>query len=268
MGMLNDDMRSVVATCGLAYVATVLADGSPNLSPKGSLAVWDDDHLYFADIASPQTVENLRRDDRTEVNAVDIIKRRGYRFRGRGTVLTEGPVFERAAQVLAETHGPQYPCSHAVLIAVEEVRPVLSPAYVFNAEPPSEEKLSAIWRRKLGVGPAADAPAASHVAAYEKVLTPLLNFRSVEELQDSFSRVLTQQAADLFADAINQTRDRGQPDEYALADAIERVLVQKTAGDGFTAQDVERLFNDPDHHEMPSEAITTRAVDLWEMRRT
>ena len=57
MGMLTEDMKRIVREQRLGYVATVSADGTPNLSPKGTTAVWDDDHLMFADIRSPQSVE-------------------------------------------------------------------------------------------------------------------------------------------------------------------------------------------------------------------
>jgi hypothetical protein len=54
MGILTDDMKRVVREQRLGYIATVCSDGTPNLSPKGTTAVWDDDHLVFADIRSPQ----------------------------------------------------------------------------------------------------------------------------------------------------------------------------------------------------------------------
>ena len=40
----------------LCYVATVTPDGKPNLSPKGSLKVWDDETVEFADIASTTNI--------------------------------------------------------------------------------------------------------------------------------------------------------------------------------------------------------------------
>ena len=267
MATINDDMREVVAECGLGYVATVSADGTPNLSPKGSLAVWDDEHLYFADIASPQTVENLRANPVAEVNAVDIVKRRGYRFKGTAEVVDDGPVFEQAAQVLKDAHGPQYPCNHAVVLKVEHVRPVLSPAYMFNDPPPDEEELSAVWRQKLGVG-AGSSPgdqASARVDAYEKLLLALLNFRSVDELRDVFSREIAIEASDSFAEALDATRDRGQPDEFALAAAIEQSVIQAAAGgNGDSPEEMERLFNDPDHHEMPSDEVTARIEAIWD----
>jgi predicted pyridoxine 5'-phosphate oxidase superfamily flavin-nucleotide-binding protein len=48
MGILTADMRRMVEEQQLGFIATVCADGTPNLSPKGTTAVWDDEHLVFA----------------------------------------------------------------------------------------------------------------------------------------------------------------------------------------------------------------------------
>ena len=95
MGILTEDMKRVVTEQRLGFVATVCPDGTPNLSPKGTTAVWDDDHIVFADVRSPATVSNLRRNPSTEINVVDPMVRKGYRFKGVASVLTEGALFER-----------------------------------------------------------------------------------------------------------------------------------------------------------------------------
>jgi predicted pyridoxine 5'-phosphate oxidase superfamily flavin-nucleotide-binding protein len=71
MAILTEDMKRVVREQRLGFYATVCGDGSPNLSPKGTTHVWDDDHLFFADIRSPQMVANIRRGSLVEVNVVD-----------------------------------------------------------------------------------------------------------------------------------------------------------------------------------------------------
>jgi len=146
--MINEDMRSIVEGSRLGFVATICADGSPNLSPKGSIRVYDDTHLIFADIASPTTIENLRRDRRVEVNCIDFLRRRGYRFKGVATVLApgSGPAFTMIAEWLRETHGPKIPALHAVLVTVERVLRVDSPAYTFlDAQ---EDELTSAWIKK------------------------------------------------------------------------------------------------------------------------
>jgi predicted pyridoxine 5'-phosphate oxidase superfamily flavin-nucleotide-binding protein len=76
MGIFTADMKRVVDQQRLAFVATVCADNTPNLSPKGTVAVLDDDQLVFANIRSPQTIANLRRNSAIEINGVDPLVRR------------------------------------------------------------------------------------------------------------------------------------------------------------------------------------------------
>ena len=132
MGILTEDMKRVVNEQRLGFVATVCPDGTPNLSPKGTTAIWDDDHLVFADIRSPATVANLRRNPSTEINVVDPMVRKGYRFKGVASVLTEGALFERildfyrAERNLDES---RIKIRSFVLVKIEEALPVVSPAY-------------------------------------------------------------------------------------------------------------------------------------------
>jgi len=49
---LDQDMRAVIQAAHLCFAATVTSDHRPNLSPKGTIRVWDEDHLFFLDIAS------------------------------------------------------------------------------------------------------------------------------------------------------------------------------------------------------------------------
>ncbi len=78
---LSEDMKSLIAEQRLCYAATVCPDGTPNLSPKGTIATFDDSTIMFADIRSPQTVANLRQNPAIEVNVVDPVRRRGYRLK-------------------------------------------------------------------------------------------------------------------------------------------------------------------------------------------
>src|SRR5579872_6207106 len=94
MGVLTDDMKRVLAEQQLGFVATVTPDGAPNLSPKGTTAALDDDHIVFADICSPGTVANLRANPKVEINVVDPLTRKGYRFKGAARIVGEGPEFE------------------------------------------------------------------------------------------------------------------------------------------------------------------------------
>ena len=142
MGVLTDDMRRVVEEQQLGFVATVCPDGSPNLSPKGTTAVWDDDHLVFADICSPETVANLSQNPAVEINVVDPLSRKGYRFKGIAALYSEGPQFE-AMLDFYRRRGSTSPKRHIVLVRVEQAAPLISPAYDGGR---SEAEISGRWR--------------------------------------------------------------------------------------------------------------------------
>jgi uncharacterized protein len=128
MSILTEDMQRAVNEQRLGFIATVCPDGTPNLSPKGTTTVWDDDHLIFADIRSPNTIANLRQNPVLEINVVDPIVRKGYRFKGTATILTEGSDFD---EMVAFYHrcGISNPIKHIVLVRVERALPLISPAY-------------------------------------------------------------------------------------------------------------------------------------------
>jgi predicted pyridoxine 5'-phosphate oxidase superfamily flavin-nucleotide-binding protein len=130
MPILTDDMKRVVSEQSLGFVATVCPDGTPNLSPKGTTAVWDDDHLVFIDLVSPGTMGNLRTNPAIEVNVVDPVTRVGYRFKGRAAVHVAGPVFDEVvAFYQRERRLDPGRVRGVAMISVEHAAPLVSPAY-------------------------------------------------------------------------------------------------------------------------------------------
>lgn len=155
MGLLTEDMRRLLDEQQLGFIATVTPDGRPNLSPKGTTRPYDDDHLVFADICSPGTIANLTANPAIEINVVDPVVRKGYRFKGEATVYGEGPRFEHLVAFLRGL-GTSSPIRHVVLVRVTEAAPLISPAYDLGR---SEAEVADLWeqrrdalRRKRGGG--------------------------------------------------------------------------------------------------------------------
>jgi uncharacterized protein len=146
VAVLTEDMKRVVEEQRLAFAATVNADGTPNLSPKGTISVLDDDHLMFADLASPHTIENLRHEPAIELNVVDVVTRTGYRFKGRGLVLEKGERFEQLVATYAAGSRaiarPAERIRHIVVVELERCLPLISPAYDSGA---TEADISERW---------------------------------------------------------------------------------------------------------------------------
>ena len=119
-------------------------DGTPNLSPKGTTAVWDDDHLVFANIRSPGTMANLRENPGVEVNVVDPFLRKGYRFKGVATLLESGALYDKAI-AFYESRGSRVSMfREIVLVRIQSAQPIDSPAYDLGL---TEDEVRTRWER-------------------------------------------------------------------------------------------------------------------------
>jgi predicted pyridoxine 5'-phosphate oxidase superfamily flavin-nucleotide-binding protein len=143
MPVLTDAMQRLVREQRLGYVATVSAEGAPNVSPKGSLTVLDDENLVFADVDSPNTVRNLSDNPRTEINVVDPFSRRGYRFRGRATVLHTGTTYWKVLEMYRAEGADIRRVRSVVVVQVEQAIPLVSPVYTLGL---TEEEIRALWQ--------------------------------------------------------------------------------------------------------------------------
>jgi predicted pyridoxine 5'-phosphate oxidase superfamily flavin-nucleotide-binding protein len=137
-------MKRVVEEQRLGFAATVCADGTANLSPKGTTAVWDDEHLVFVNIRSPGTIANLRRNPSIEINVVDPFARKGYRFKGTAEVLEAGPLYDQAIAFYEKRGSTVKLFREIVIVHVDRVQPIDSPAYDLGL---SEDEIRARWER-------------------------------------------------------------------------------------------------------------------------
>jgi hypothetical protein len=144
--MLTSDMRAVIEAAHLCFAATVTPDGRPNLSPKGTIRVWDDARLFFLDIASPGTRANLASSPWMEINVVDQLSRRGYRFYGRAELhAKETSVYAETMRRLGSELPPASSVEAVVLLTIDRVAPLLSPAYWWGQD---EASLRQAWRAR------------------------------------------------------------------------------------------------------------------------
>lgn len=142
MGFFTNEIKSLIKQQKLGYVATVSHDNTPNLSPKGTISVWDDEHLVFADIKSPNTMENLEKNTALEINVVNPITRKGYRFKGVGKILSSGNEYEKIISHYTKT-GVKSKIGRVVLVKVTSVNEVTSPLYDLGY---SEEEIKKRWK--------------------------------------------------------------------------------------------------------------------------
>ena len=100
MTAIPKELHDLLAGGHNVWVATVGPDGMPNVSIKGSGALLDDEHLYFADMFSHKTRENLEHDPRVAVGIHDPERKVAMQVKGRAELIDHGEVFDQVNEKL------------------------------------------------------------------------------------------------------------------------------------------------------------------------
>ena len=118
MASLTSKMRRMFEKL-LAVIATASRDSIPNVGPKGSMHVVDDETLAYSEGMVEKTFRKLKENPLVAVMVVDREAADGYQVKGTAELLTSGDFFERVAKRQEERRmpGPK----HVVKIRIEEI---------------------------------------------------------------------------------------------------------------------------------------------------
>jgi hypothetical protein len=108
---------------GTACVLATCGTGGPDLGPKGSMMVFDKDHLAYWERSRGQSLANLREAPGAAVMYLNRERRKFLRFYGVATLYEDGDI---RGQVMARTPEPELNFDPerkgvAVLIRVDRV---------------------------------------------------------------------------------------------------------------------------------------------------
>lgn len=105
----------------LGWVATADKSGMPNVTPKGTIQVLDENTLFFADLFSLKTRENLKQNPQVSVTVADPEKAMAYQFRGTAELVNSGPLYDKVKAELAQAPKPLPEPTYVAKITVREI---------------------------------------------------------------------------------------------------------------------------------------------------
>jgi uncharacterized protein len=117
MTTLSAEAKTFITMTHPGFIATADKNGRPNVSPKGSFRVLDDEHVVFANIHSPRTMDNLKDNPQVSAIVFDNATRHGCRVWGQAQVFDSGELFD---QVNVELAARKMKALQIVLIAVDD----------------------------------------------------------------------------------------------------------------------------------------------------
>ena len=143
MSLITPEIKEFLERQKLGFVATVSEDGIPNISPKGTIIGWTSELLAFANIRSPDTVNNLKNNPNVEINVIDSLLRKGYLFQGTSRILNDGQIYDEILEYY-KNHGIKSVIYEIILVNVSSVTVVTSPLYDMGI---SEQEIKLKWKK-------------------------------------------------------------------------------------------------------------------------
>lgn len=118
MIVLTQDMKDMIAS-QQCFIGTVDKSGMPNVAPKRSTRVLNDNSLIFNEGTGGATYTNIKSGSKVTVAVVNRDIMDGYRFFGTPEIITEGELYDNAVQMSLKMHLPK---PYAVIIIhIEQV---------------------------------------------------------------------------------------------------------------------------------------------------
>lgn len=117
MAKLTDAMKEIITT-QLGWIATVKEDGTPNIGPKRSCRIYDDQTLIFNENTAGEIMKNIKRGSKVAIGYANWEKLDGYRFTGTAEVHTEGKYYDEAVEWAKGKMGVP---KAAVIFHIEEI---------------------------------------------------------------------------------------------------------------------------------------------------
>ncbi len=137
---ITKEVKASIDNSILCWLATVSRDAMPNVSPKQIFNIYQEEFIIVANIASPQTVKNIKQNSKVCISFIDILVQKGYQIKGMAEIIlpthNEFPEMEKILLIM--TNG-KFPFSSITRIKVEKIKEIVAPSYRLYPDTTTEE---------------------------------------------------------------------------------------------------------------------------------
>ena len=150
--MLTPNILKSIDDSVLCWLATTNVHGHPNVSPK-EIFVACEQYILIANIASPNSMRNIRQNNRVCVSFINIFTQKGYKIFGTADeIQPSNPSFEALVQPLEALTQGLFPIQSIFRIEVHQTFPIIAPSY-YLIEGATEQSQIESAMRTYGVQP-------------------------------------------------------------------------------------------------------------------
>jgi hypothetical protein len=139
---LSTAIKDSINKSVLCWLATSSAENLPNVSPKEIFSYFEDDCIIVANIASPQTVRNIKQNKNVCISFIDILKQKGFQLKGTAEIIEKSSSeFGKMENLLNTMTEGKFPFATITKIKVSTTKPIIAPKYLLYPETTEAEQI-------------------------------------------------------------------------------------------------------------------------------
>lgn len=140
--MISTEIKESIDKSVLCWLATVSTENKPNVSPKEIFSYYETDRIIIANIASPQTVRNIKKNENVCVSFIDILVQKGFQIKGKAKIIKKTDAeFQEMEKILVKMTGGIFPFSTITEITLVHAKPIIAPKYILHPETTEKEQI-------------------------------------------------------------------------------------------------------------------------------
>lgn len=145
--MINTEVKKYIEQSVLCWLATSNIKNEPNVSPKEIFTYKDDETLLIANLASPNSINNIIENPNVCVSFVDIFVQKGFKIKGIATLVDKNDTdFKRKVKPLIDLFTDQFPIKTVIEIKVTSIDSVQAPSYFLHPETTEQNQVESAMR--------------------------------------------------------------------------------------------------------------------------
>ena len=139
---LTPEIKESINKSVLCWLATASTENIPNVSPKEIFNYFGTDQIIVANIASPQTVRNIKQNKNVCISFIDILLQKGFQVKGVAEIIknTDSEFSEMEKTLTKMTKG-KFPFPSITKITIGEIKPIIAPKYILYPETTEKEQI-------------------------------------------------------------------------------------------------------------------------------
>jgi predicted pyridoxine 5'-phosphate oxidase superfamily flavin-nucleotide-binding protein len=145
--MITDEVKRYIDTSVLCWLATSNKQNEPNVSPKEIFTYKDDNTLLIANIASPNSISNIKYNSNVCVSFVDIFVQKGYKLKGTATLIDKNDInFKEKLKLLTDLFSDKFSIKTIIEIAITKVEIIQAPSYFLYPDTTEQSQIKSAMK--------------------------------------------------------------------------------------------------------------------------